>query len=106
MSMDTIVQCVCGHHVGLNELLAHGFVMVGETPAHVYLKYRCAACGHEGVELLDYDTWNAMMKELAAPVEEISALVGLGPIRAEEMLEFAEELAQVTDDHFAELYSI
>ncbi len=100
------MQCVCGHHVGLNELLAHGFVMVGETPAHVYLRYRCSACGHEGVELLDYDTWNAMLKQPGPAAEEVSALVGLGPIGAGEMLEFAGQLALVTDDHFAELYSI
>jgi len=106
MSMDTIVQCVCGHQIGLNELLAHGFVMVGEKPAHVYLKYRCAVCGHEGVELIDYDKWNAMMKEPDLPVEEVNALAGLGPIDAGEMLEFTEELAQVTADHFIELYSI
>ena len=105
MSMDTVVQCVCGHHVGLNELLAHGFVMVGETPAHVYLKYRCAACGHEGVELLDYDTWNAMMKQPDPLTEDANVPAGLGPIRAGEMLNFTRDLALVTDDHFAELYS-
>ena len=59
MRMDTVVQCACGHRVGLNELLAHGFVMVEDKPIYVYLKYRCGKCGREGMELLDYRRWNA-----------------------------------------------
>ncbi len=105
MNMDTVVQCVCGHRIGLNELLAHGFVMVGDEPVHVYIKYRCAECGYEGLELLDYDRWNAMIKEPEPDSDEVTDLKRLGPIDPGEILQFARGLANVTDTQFAALHS-
>ncbi len=105
MRMDTVVHCECGHRVGLNELLAHGFVMIGDKPAHVYLKYRCAECGCEGVELVDYDRWNALMKEPEPAEEEVVLFRRLGAIGAEEILQFAEALANLSGSEFAELHS-
>lgn len=104
MDMDMAVRCVCGHRIGLNELLAHGFVMVGDKPAHVYLKYRCAACDYEGLELLDYERWNSMLKD-SQPEEETSATSRLGRITAGEILQFAQGLSKLTETELAELQS-
>ena len=108
MDMNTVIECACGHRIGLHELLSHGFVMVGEKPVYVYLKYRCSECGTEGMELLDYDKWNVMMRqpeELEPEVEiaEHGHLRDLGRITAEELITFARELSHLTSSQFADL---
>ena len=110
MDMNTVIECACGHRIGLHELLSHGFVMVGEKPVYVYIKYRCAECGTEGMELLDYDKWNVIMRQPEEPAAEAEMAEhehhrDLGRIGPEEIIEFARELAHLTYSQFADLYS-
>lgn len=106
--MPIVAQCTCGHGVGLEELTAHGFVMVDEDPAYVFIKYRCPDCNIDGVGLVDYDKWNQLMtvSEVDGIPSEIEEdFDTLGPIGANEILEFAEELATLNYASFAKLYN-
>ncbi len=103
MRMDMVVRCICGHRIGLNELLSHGFVVVGNEPAHVYLKYRCSVCDHEGLELLEYERWNSMLKDPQSHGDEATDMQHLGPIGASELLYFAQSLANLTERELAAL---
>jgi hypothetical protein len=107
--MNTVIECACGHRIGLHELLSHGFVMVGEKPVYVYLKYRCSECGTEGMELLDYDKWNAMMRmpedEPIYDRPDEPPHRDLGRITPEEIIAFARGLSNLTYSQFADLYS-
>jgi DNA-directed RNA polymerase subunit RPC12/RpoP len=105
MRMDIVVRCVCGHRIGLNELLAHGFVVIDNEPAHVYLKYRCSVCDYQGLELMEYQRWNRMLQCAEPASEEGDRLRRLGPITAGEMLQFARQLGNLTDLELAQLQS-
>ena len=103
MRMDIVVRCVCGHRIGLHELLAHGFVVLGGEPAHVYLKYRCSVCDYEGLEIMEYERWNRMLQEAEPADRGVENLRQRGPITACEQLQFAQALANLTETELAEL---
>ncbi len=106
--MTIVTQCTCGHGVGLDELTAHGFVMVDDDPAYVFIKYRCTECGVEGVGLVDYDKWNQLMTVSEVdemPVDAKEEFDTMGPIEVDEILKFAEELSTLNYASFAKLYN-
>lgn len=95
MQMGTVVQCKCGHRVGLTELLAHGFIVEDNEPIFVYVRYRCEKCGTEGEHLMEYDEWNSRIREPEI-VEKISRrFEALGPINADEVISFARGVRTV-----------
>ncbi|MFO7945391.1 MAG: hypothetical protein R6V19_01055 [Armatimonadota bacterium] len=103
MQMGTVVECQCGHKIGLTELLAHGFIVENDEPIFVYVRYRCEECGTEGEHLMEYDEWNSRIREPEI-VEKISRrFEALGPISPEEVLAFARGVRTVTRREVATL---
>ncbi|MFP3902669.1 MAG: hypothetical protein ACLFWB_00375 [Armatimonadota bacterium] len=103
MQMGTVVECQCGHKIGLTELLAHGFIVEDNEPVFVYVRYRCEECGTEGEHLMDYDEWNSRIREPEI-VEKISRrFEALGPISADEVITFARGIRTVTSGDVAAL---
>ena len=112
MPVAETFRCRCGAWVLPEQVLERGVVAVRQTPAFVYLRYRCETCQDIREKLVacpEPDTGGA---EPADPVPVEPALqppdLGgpeevLGPIGREEADRFTRYVGQVTGADFARL---
>lgn len=96
MSLKSGIRCSCGCRITERDVQQQGFVMSHWKPVFVYLRYRCPQCHAAGEDLINVEEWDiSLLREPAELTpEEIERLAELGPIEANEIIEFSVHLSR------------
>ena len=94
MSLDSGIRCSCGCRITESDIQQQGFVMSQWKPVFVYLRYHCPHCHEAGEELVDLADWaiSLLRQPTDLTPQERERLAALGPIGADEVIEFARRL--------------
>ncbi|MDD2485419.1 MAG: hypothetical protein PHD91_02410 [bacterium] len=97
------VTCICGHPIDADEVVQMGAYMRLSGPNVVYVRFRCSVCNHLGEKLVEQQRWHEQLhnavipKPATAPVAannvESERFASMGPIRADEQIDFHLALA-------------
>lgn len=88
------IRCKCGHRISGKEVLRQGIFMSHWQPLYAYVRYRCSRCKRIGEKLVDYRLWGRAARRSPSEVadEERARFERMGPITANEVIEFARTL--------------
>jgi DNA-directed RNA polymerase subunit RPC12/RpoP len=93
MTQETRIRCQCGRRVTVREVLQAGLHLSAQGTTYVYVRFRCARCKRLGQRLVRRDAWaRAVLEPLGSRLsaDERERFENLGPITAEEILDFHE----------------
>ncbi|MCL5283893.1 MAG: hypothetical protein M1330_04175 [Armatimonadetes bacterium] len=101
--MKSTIKCNCGQRIFARDVMQRGYYVRQFGPSYVYIKYRCSRCKKLGEHFIKQEDWEEgllqdSLSELS-PVEE-NRFSAMGPISAEEMLDFhfqLEKLEKIPD---------
>ena len=97
------IRCRCGKNIRLRDLLQMILGMVEETPAFVYVKFRCPECQREEWRHVSAEELTACFFESEESSGESASFDKLGDIDLDEIIDFHEALEQLTPADLADL---
>jgi DNA-directed RNA polymerase subunit RPC12/RpoP len=92
------IRCQCGHRISSKEIIKQGIFMSHWKPLYRYVRYRCSRCRRVGETLMDHRLWDALASPRPreeATEEERARFNRMGPITANEAIEFARRLTRL-----------
>jgi hypothetical protein len=98
---DEGIRCRCGHRLRRRDLVQIMMGVVDDTPAFVFVRYRCPRCHRAELQHVNPQDLTACLFGPEEPVAEPSDEPG--PIGVDEVIDFYEALENLTPADLAAL---